>query len=150
MHNIKRAPGEADKEDEAVFYDAPFQHKLARVWIGAHAWQIENLLGRADEESIWRDYTMGEARSLVVRRRKESGLTARTVISDSDLMRMTALKRSVAESWLQRSGCGCLNAIQSFPRMNSVPAVFDVCPAAYTSRLTNRIVVSAAFLSLPA
>ncbi len=42
---------------ESVFYSAPFPHKICGVWIGAHAWQVNELLGRAKKESVWQDYT---------------------------------------------------------------------------------------------
>ena len=42
---------------ESVYYSTPFPHKICGVWIGAHAWQVNELLGRADKESFWSDYS---------------------------------------------------------------------------------------------
>jgi hypothetical protein len=42
---------------ESVYYNAPFAHKISGVWIGAHAWQVDQILGRASKEDSWRDYS---------------------------------------------------------------------------------------------
>jgi hypothetical protein len=42
-----------DGKVESVFYSAPFAHTICGVWLGAHAWQVNELLGRADKESFW-------------------------------------------------------------------------------------------------